>query len=185
VAAKIEIHCGELAQGLRQSALIRGVDVYGDVYGAEEAFAGGANFYRAAESGIVSHAFNFCVRKPHQLHFVRGEWLAIMFMVGGGLGGSPDAGSSVKVPVGTVWISGSPRMVAHLDPSPRLLAGCKVWIERQRLVEVFGLQVDNIPELYRPIFTTARTGTWRSSCRCPLQPGRRCGKSCNAATPSL
>jgi AraC family transcriptional regulator, transcriptional activator of the genes for pyochelin and ferripyochelin receptors len=158
VTTKIEIDCREIAQGLRDSALIRGVDVYGDVYGSKEGSVGSANFYHPTQSGIVSHAFNFSVRKPHQICFVRGEWLAIMFMVGGGLTGSRDAGSLVKVPVGTIWISGSPRMLVRLDPSPLLLAGCKVWIERQRLVDAFGLQVDNIPELYRPIFTTGADG---------------------------
>jgi AraC family transcriptional regulator, transcriptional activator of the genes for pyochelin and ferripyochelin receptors len=159
VTTKIEIDCREIAQGLQQGALIRGVDVYGDIYRPREQFDGGTNFYRSTQSGIVSHAFhfNFSVRKPYQLSYVLGDWLMIGFVVGGGLTGSRD-GSGFKVPAGTIWISGSPQTLAHLDPSQRLVAGSILWIERQRLVDVFGLQVDNIPELYRSIFTTDADG---------------------------
>jgi AraC family transcriptional regulator, transcriptional activator of the genes for pyochelin and ferripyochelin receptors len=158
VTAKVEIHCGEIAQGLQQGALIRGVDIYGDVYRSKDPFVESAKFYRAPHSGIVSHAFNLSVKEPHLVSFVRGEWLTVMFTVTGGLSNSCDAGSALKVPAGTIWISGSPQTLAHFDPSPWLVAGCKVWIERQRLIDVFGLQVDNIPEFYRPIFTTGADG---------------------------
>lgn len=158
MAVKIEIDCHEIAQGLRHNALISGVDVFGDVYGPNEWLAGGANFYQAPRSGLISHPFKFQVGKRHSLAYTRGDWLTVGFVVQGSMTYSGNAGSILRVSAGTIRINGSPRSLAYFDPSPRPFAGFMVWVERQRLVEIFGLQVDNIPELYRPIFVTGAAG---------------------------
>jgi AraC-like DNA-binding protein len=157
MAAKLEIECRDIAQDLQRSVLIRSVDVYRDIFEPKEGFVGGS-FYLAKQSGIVSKAFDFRVKKPHQHSYVRGDdWLTILILTGGVVD-PRDTVLAPKIPAGTNWISGSPRSQAYLDPNPRPIAGQALWIERQRLIEVFGLQVDNIPELYRPIFTTGADG---------------------------
>jgi AraC-like DNA-binding protein len=156
MAAKIEFDCRDIAQELRRGALIRGVDVYRDFFEPKEGFVGGS-LYLARQSGIVSYAFNFSAKKPHQHSYARGDWLTIVFMISGALD-ARDPVAVHQVPPGTIWISGSPWSQAYVDPNPRLIAGHVLWIERQRLIDVFGLQVDNIPEPYRPIFTTGADG---------------------------
>lgn len=155
MTARFELDCDELARVLRTDTVCHGADVLGP--SIESITGSSIDKYRKTSSGLVLYTYNLNVNQPVSLTRARRNWIHIHFIVSGSYLSRIDVSTS-RAMAGTIRIVADARSTTTVSPSPRPVIGTCVYVERQQLVDVFGLQVDHIPELYRSIFTSGSGG---------------------------
>ena len=132
----------------------------------EDVFRTREHGYRHVEDPVLLHVLNFETAQPYRLQMTRRGLVCIQIIIKGTysrwVGDQTDLVNS-----STILVTNTPRSIVDAEAGIKL-RGLLVACERQYLLDHFGLNVDRVPEAYRPIFL--RDAGMTESLRLPNSP---------------
>ncbi len=115
---------------------------------------GSANHeYRKACDGLFVHLQHFMVRESYLYRVNRRDQLTMQFTRRGAFRMNVDRGTH-RFRAGTVRITGFPVSETHVPATGSEIVGVSLIVDRARLIERYGLQVDRVPAHFRALFTS-------------------------------
>jgi AraC-like DNA-binding protein len=144
MSVEFEVDLGDVQSATRGQSILRGADVLG----RHESILGCAdNVYRRA-ADMILHVMNLSVKEEFLYRVVRRNVLTVQFTVDGGW---RRVGQRFESYAGTIRITGERSEIYF---PKRDFLGTSIVVLPEQLIDVFGLQVDNVPDLYRPLFNS-------------------------------
>lgn len=139
----------DMRRELRTRSFVRSSDVFGstgDIFLTKE------HGYQHVGDSVFVHIMDFEVGLPYQLAMARRGFVCIQINIKGTYERWIGEGTE-RVSPALIHISNQPHSVVEAAHGMKL-RGLLIVCERQYLVDHFGLNVDMVPEKYRPIFTS-------------------------------
>jgi AraC family transcriptional regulator, transcriptional activator of the genes for pyochelin and ferripyochelin receptors len=147
---KFELDCLDLANAASGVPLLQALDLFGP---QERIMGSTDHVFRRSPDGVILHIQNFKVTAPYVYSIVRRKTVSIQFITRGSYRLAAN-GWTLRRHAGTININGFKRSASTVLPNPHPLTGVCLFVERQQLVDAFGLKVDGLPETYRQTFVS-------------------------------
>ena len=147
MSVEFEVDLDELESATRGHSILRGTDVLG----RHASILGYADHVYRRAADMVLRVGQYDVQEEFVFRAVRQNLLTVQFTVEGRYRWRAKQGL-VDAHAGTIAISGIKRCENHF-PKQRYL-GTQIVVFPEQLIDAFGLQVDNVPDLYRPLFNS-------------------------------
>jgi AraC-like DNA-binding protein len=144
MSVEFEVDLADLESASRGQSILRGADVLGP----HESILGATNNVYRRAADMILHVMSLSVKEEFVYRVVRRNVLTVQFTVEGGW---RRAGRRFESYAGTIRITGERSEIYF---PKRYFFGTSIVVLPEQLIDVFGLQVDNVPDLYRPLFNS-------------------------------
>jgi hypothetical protein len=128
-----------------------GATTRADVFGRHESVLCSTEVVYRRAAHMILHVTQDDVQEDIVFRVVRRNLLSIQFTVEGGFRSRAEH-RLVDGHAGRIVISGLKRSENHF--SKQRFLGTNIVVFPEQLIDVFGLQVDNVPDLFRPLFNS-------------------------------
>ncbi|UFX48268.1 AraC family transcriptional regulator [Bradyrhizobium sp. 41S5] len=159
----LDIDFRAIQSELRGRDFVRSSEILGPT---ESLFKTKEHGYRRIDDAIFLHVMDFEIGRPYSLQMARPEFICIQIAVSGTYNRSIGDHVDVVKPA-SIHISNAPLSVSDTRAGTKL-CGVLIACNREYFVDHFKLNVDRVPEAYRPIFSS-RIGS-PSSLMLPAKP---------------
>lgn len=140
----------EVRSALRKQPFVRSSDALGPT---DDVFRARDHGYRSIDDGVFCHVMNFEAGQPYRLRMTRRGLVCIQVTVKGTY--SRWVGDHTeRVSPALIEISNQPGSVVDTSSGMKL-RGILIVCDREYLLDCFGLNLDRVPEKFRPIFSSS------------------------------
>ncbi|RYG57713.1 MAG: hypothetical protein EON56_01840, partial [Alphaproteobacteria bacterium] len=177
---RFDVDLDDLAGSLKREASYVG----GAVLGRHEDILGSTNHeYRRVDDGFLGHIQNFAIKETYRYRLIRRELVSFHFVIEGQVW-FPTVARDSRTTTGRLRITANFCRESELRASAKPFRAIGLYVDKQKLVDDFGLMPDRLPEHIKPLFLKGGVAQTLEMSLCPaswlavedLTSSRFCGR---------